>query len=136
MKNTQLLTFNAIGDERGWLTALQTGSEIPFDVKRVYFIYGTQPGIDRGFHAHADLEQVAVCVAGSCHFVLDNGFERKTVVLNSPQQGLYMGPMIWREMTQFSTDCVLVVLASKLYDPDDYIRDLTEFVALAQGAQQ
>ena len=136
MKNTRLLTFKAIGDERGWLTPLQTGSEIPFDVKRVYFIYGTQPDIDRGFHAHADLEQVAVCVSGSCDFVLDNGFERRSVSLNSPSTGLYIGPMIWREMTRFSRDCVLVVLASKLYDPTDYIRDLTEFVELAKGARQ
>lgn len=136
MRNTKLLTFKAIGDARGWLTPLEVGNELPFEVKRVYFIYGTQPEIDRGFHAHADLEQVAVCVAGSCHFVLDDGEERKTIELNQPNTGLYLGPMIWREMTQFSSDCVLVVFANKLYDPNDYIRCHDEFVErVKQGAR-
>lgn len=127
-----LVTLRAIGDTRGWLTPVETGKDIPFDVRRVYFIYGTKAGIRRGLHAHRDLEQVAVCVAGSCTFRLDDGESNCEVLLDSPSKGLYIGSMIWREMYNFSEDCVLMVLASRLYDESDYIRDYADFLKLAK----
>ena len=130
----RLIDFHAIGDHRGWLTPLEEHKEIPFSVKRVYVIHGTLPDISRGFHAHRDLEQVAICVAGQCTFVTDDGQQRQEFLLNSPNQGLYMKSMIWREMHHFSPDCVLVVLANRLYDPLDYVRDYAEFQRLVQGA--
>ncbi|HEX6591712.1 MAG TPA: FdtA/QdtA family cupin domain-containing protein [Moraxellaceae bacterium] len=128
----RLLTLRAIGDERGWLTPVEAGKDIPFEVRRVYFIYGTQDAIRRGLHAHRDLEQVAVCVAGSCAFLLDDGHHRREVLLDSPTKGLYIGSMVWREMFNFSSDCVLMVLASRLYDEADYIRDYADFLKLAR----
>lgn len=128
----RLLEFQAIGDERGWLTALEEGSDLPFSVRRVYTIYGTLPNVSRGFHAHHDLEQIAICVAGRCTFLVDDGRSRAEFVLDSPNKGLYIGSPVWREMHHFSLDCVLVVLASRPYDPDDYIRDYSEFKALIE----
>lgn len=123
----RLLQFRAIGDERGWLTPLEQGREIPFVVRRTYLIYQTRAGISRGFHAHYALEQVVICVSGNCHFIVDDGRARHSYALDSPRTGLYVGPMMWREMHDFSPDCVLVVLASALYDENDYIRDYDEF---------
>ena len=82
----------------------------------------------RGFHAHIDLKQMAICVKGSCTFILDDGISRKEIKLNSPNQGLLIEGLIWREMHSFSPDCVLVVLASEHYDEDDYIRDYNTFL--------
>jgi dTDP-4-dehydrorhamnose 3,5-epimerase-like enzyme len=130
----RLIDFHAIGDHRGWLTAIEEGKEIPFAVKRVYVIHGTLIDISRGFHAHRDLEQLAICVSGHCTFITDDGQRRQEFTLNTPNQGLYIKSMIWREMHHFSTDCVLVVLANRLYDPNDYVRDFAEFKRLVQGA--
>ena len=121
-------TFPSHGDERGQLVALEENKEIPFSVKRVYYIYDTAEGVARGFHAHKSLEQILVCVHGSCRITLDNGSERQSVVLERPTEGLYIGPGTWREMSDFSPDAVLVVLASQLYDERDYIRDYDEFL--------
>lgn len=131
---TGLIEFPAIGDRRGWLTPLEEHKEIPFAVKRVYVIYGTQPDISRGFHAHRDLEQVAICVAGHCTFVTDDGRQRQEFLLDTPNKGLYIKSLIWREMHHFSADCVLLVLANQLYDPSDYVRDYAEFQRLVDGA--
>lgn len=132
-RQPRLIEFRAIGDHRGWLTPLEEGKEIPFPVKRVYVIYGTLPEISRGFHAHRDLEQVAICVAGRCTFVVDDGVRRQEYVLDTPSRGLYLNSMVWREMHHFSPDCVLVVLASRLYDDSDYIRDYDEFKRMTTG---
>lgn len=130
----RLIDFHAIGDHRGWLTAMEEGKEIPFAVKRVYVIHGTLFNISRGFHAHRDLEQLAICVSGHCTFITDDGQRRQEIILNTPNKGLHMKSMIWREMHHFSPDCVLVVLANRLYDPTDYVRDYAEFKRLVQGA--
>jgi len=131
MSIIQMVSFRVLGDERGSLVALESGKEVPFEVKRVYYIYGTQKGVSRGFHAHKALKQVAVCVSGSCRFVLDNGHEKEGVVLDSPEQGLLIEHMIWREMHDFSEDCVLMVLADQHYDESDYIRDYSDFLMVA-----
>lgn len=121
------------GDERGRLVALAGGQEVPFAIARVYYIFDSEPDAPRGFHAHRNLQQYAVCVRGSLTMRLDNGRERRDVVLNRPDQALYIGSMIWREIHDLSPDCVLMVLADSPYDEADYIRDYNEFQALVRG---
>lgn len=117
-----------LGDDRGSLVAIEGAKTIPFDIKRVYYLFGTKEGVARGFHAHKALKQVAVCVTGKCKMLLDNGAEKTEVWLDSPTQGLVIEGMVWREMHDFSSDCVLLVLASEHYDEADYIRDYQEFM--------
>jgi len=117
-----------LGDHRGSLIAIEGGSTVPFDVKRIYYIFGTQPGVERGFHAHVALRQLAVCVAGSCEMILDDGRERTTYLLDRPDRGLLIQAMMWREMRNFSADAVLLVLADHAYDEADYIRDYDRFL--------
>ena len=120
--------FKEHGDARGELIAIESGKEIPFSIKRVYYIYGVGEGVRRGYHAHKKLEQVLICMHGSCKVLLDDGRERAEVLLDSPAQGLYVGHAVWREMFDFSPDAVLVVLASELYDESDYIREYPAFL--------
>ena len=121
--------FQPHGDERGQLVALEEYKDIPFEIKRVYFMYDTLEGVRRGFHAHKSLEQILICIHGSCKILLDNGREKKVVPLEKPYEGLYVSNDTWREMFDFSPDAVLLVLASELYDERDYIRDYDEFLA-------
>lgn len=123
-----LLNFRVRGDHSGKLVALEKGEDFPFEIKRVYYIWATDHDSIRGKHAHRALEQVVVCTSGSCDFILDNGHERETIHLNNPEQGLYLKNNIWREFTNFSDDCVVMVLASEHYDESDYIRDYTTFL--------
>jgi len=125
--------FDLVGDERGFLVALEENKNIPFSIKRVYFMTGMNPDTPRGFHAHKKLEQVAICVAGKCRFVLDDGFRKESCELNEINKGLYIGDMVWREMHDFSEDCVLLVLASEHFDEADYIRDYEEFLTIRRG---
>lgn len=120
--------FPALGDERGSLVALEAEKTVPFKIKRVYYICGTQIEASRGFHAHHNLQQVAICVTGKCRMVLDDGEQRQEAWLDSPTKGLIVGDLVWREMHNFSHDCVLLVLASEHYDENDYIRDYDEFL--------
>jgi len=122
------ISFKPLGDERGSLVALEGNKSVPFDIKRVYYIFGTKEGVSRGFHAHRNLKQVAVCVTGSCRFVLDNGKQREEIVLDKSTIGLLINDLTWREMYDFSPDCVLMVLANEHYDESDYIRDYQEFL--------
>lgn len=119
--------FDIKGDERGSLIALEGNKNIPFEIKRVYYIFNTKEGVRRGYHAHKTLEQVLIATNGKCKILLDDGYERQTVELNQPNIGLYIGPRIWREMYDFSPGCVLMVLASDMYDESDYIRKYEEF---------
>ncbi|MBR7889315.1 WxcM-like domain-containing protein [Marinomonas sp. A79] len=123
-----LIDFPPLGDGRGSLVALESHQSIPFDIKRVYYIFGTQKGVSRGFHAHKQLKQVAVCVTGACRMVLDNGQQRESVWLDSATKGILIEDMVWREIHDFTDDCVLLVLASEHYDEADYIRDYEEFL--------
>lgn len=132
MELIKLIDFPVLGDERGSLLALEGNKNIPFDIKRVYYIYGTQEGVARGFHAHKELQQVAICLKGSCRFVMDNSAEKSDVILNSPSQGLLIDTMQWHEMYDFSSDCILLVLASDTYDEADYIRNYDEFLNFAK----
>jgi dTDP-4-dehydrorhamnose 3,5-epimerase-like enzyme len=127
MSLIKIVTPPPLGDERGSLVALEANKTVPFDVKRVYYIFGTQAGVSRGFHAHRALQQFVVCVTGKCRMMLDDGTRREEVWLDSPTKGLLIGDLIWREMHDFSPDCVLLVLASEHYNESDYIRSYDEF---------
>ena len=120
--------FQQHGDERGQLVALEEFKDIPFEIKRVYYMYDTGEGIHRGLHAHKPLKQILICIHGSCKVLLDNGEEKKIVSLEKPYEGLYIAHNMWREMYDFSPDAVLMVLASEYYDESDYIRDYDEFL--------
>ncbi|MCK9799065.1 dTDP-6-deoxy-3,4-keto-hexulose isomerase [Pseudomonas chlororaphis] len=123
----QLVQLQTHGDERGSLIALEEGKNIPFQIKRIYYMFDTGEGVRRGYHAHKSLKQVAVAVRGSCRFMLDDGKEKIDIRLDHPCQGLLIESFIWREMYDFSPDCVLMVLADSLYDEADYVRDYETF---------
>lgn len=124
--------FQPHGDERGQLVSLEEYKDIPFRIKRVYFMYDTTENTVRGKHAHKTLEQILVCIHGSCKILLDNGREKKVVPLERPYEGLYVSNNMWREMFDFSSDAVLLVFASELYDESDYIRNYDEFLKFVQ----
>lgn len=128
MSLINLIEFKTLGDDRGSLISLEQNKNIPFEIKRIYYIFGTKENVSRGFHAHKNLQQVAVCLSGSCRFVLDNGEKREDIILNSPDKGLYISNYMWREMHDFSPDCVLIVLASDFYLESDYIRNYDDFL--------
>lgn len=125
----QFIKLPIMGDERGSLIALER-TIIPFDIKRVYYIFDTKSGVSRGFHAHKTLKQVAVCISGQCRMVLDDGKSREEFWLDSPAEGIFITNMVWREMHDFTKDCVLLVLASEYYDETDYIRDYSDFIRM------
>ncbi|PDO90097.1 sugar 3,4-ketoisomerase [Kosakonia pseudosacchari] len=129
----KLIPLQTHGDERGSLVALESGNNIPFEIKRVYYLFNTGKGVKRGFHAHKLLKQVAIAVRGSCRFILDDGKERVNLLLDNPAQGLVIDSYVWREMVDFSEDCVLMVLADELYDESDYIRNYDDFLELIPG---
>lgn len=122
------IDFQQHGDARGMLVALEESKEVPFKIKRVYYMYDTIPGVRRGFHAHKSLQQILICIHGSCKVTLDNGNDKETVLLDKPYEGIYVADNMWREMHDFSSDAVLLVLASEIYDENDYIRDYEEFL--------
>ena len=126
--NIKLIPLQPHGDDRGALIALEQDKNIPFQVKRVYYIFNTKKGVTRGFHAHKNLKQVAIVVKGSCRFLLDDGKEKVSLLLDNAAQGLLIESCIWREMSDFSEDCVLMVFADNFYDESDYIRDYDEFL--------
>lgn len=131
--NKNELKFQPHGDERGQLIAIEQLKDIPFEIKRMYYMYDTTEGVTRGHHAHKNLQQVLICVHGSCKICLDNGTEKEVIILDKPDKGLYVSNNMWREMFDFSPDAVLMVLASELYDESDYIRDYDEFLAFVNG---
>lgn len=130
MKKDRLIEFKVLGDHRGKLIALESSREVPFDFKRVFYIYGTQEGIPRGDHSHYKTKQFLVAVHGSCKVTLDNGKGKETFYLNKPNVGLFQDALIWGTMHDFSKDCVLMVLADEYYDPSDYITNYDIFLEL------
>ena len=121
-----------LGDSRGGLSVVEGQKTIPFEIKRVYYIYGTDVSQSRGFHAHKELVQVAVCLAGSCNMVLDDGVNKEVVKLESPNKAVMIPPLVWHEMHDFSKDCVLLVFASNYYDESDYLRDYEDFLSFVR----
>jgi dTDP-4-dehydrorhamnose 3,5-epimerase-like enzyme len=135
MASYKLIDFKTLGDDRGSLIAIEEGYNAPFDIKRVYYIFDTKKEVERGFHAHINLKQIAISVKGTCTFVLDNGKNREEIKLDNPNKGLFIEGLIWREMKNFSSDCVLVVLASEHYDESDYIRNYDKFLKEVENAK-
>ena len=127
----KIIDFPVHGDHEGKLVALEKNADFPFEIKRVYYIWDTVHDAIRERHAHKNLQQVIICVKGECDFILDDGKNKETIHLDKPNRGLYISSNIWREFTNFSDDCVVIVLASEHYKPDDYIHDYKEFKKLA-----
>lgn len=123
MYNCSLIKFKDIADKYGRLTPIESKTDIPFEIKRIYYITKVEAGITRGFHSHRKLHQVLICLNGSVKIKTNNPNEEEITELNDPSFGLYIGPYIWREMFDFTEGSVLLVLASEYYDEDDYIRN-------------
>ena len=129
MENCRLLKFNCIGSrDRGYLVPIEENKNIPFEIKRVYYTFGVPTDVERGFHAHKNLEQVLICVNGSFKVECFDGKNIEVYELNSQDEGLYIGNLVWREIYDYSEDSVLISLASKYYSEEDYIRDYSEFI--------
>jgi WxcM-like, C-terminal len=126
--NCCVIELNKVHNRSGNLTALEDSMEIPFEVKRLYYLYDVPGGAERGGHAHKGLQQLIVAASGCFDVVLTDGKNKKVVELNRPYYGLYVVPGIWRELINFSSGAICLVLASEKYDADDYIRDYGEFL--------
>ncbi|MEI6338923.1 MAG: FdtA/QdtA family cupin domain-containing protein [Verrucomicrobiota bacterium] len=131
LEHCRLVDLPKISDPRGNLTFIEGNQHVPFDIKRVYYLYDVPGGSDRGAHAHKGLHQLIIAMSGSFDVVLDDGVEKKRFHLNRSYFGLYVCPMMWRELDNFSSGSVCLVLASELYDPDDYYRDYELFLGAA-----
>ena len=131
MKITEcrIIELPKIPDHRGNLSFIENQRHVPFDIKRVYYLYDVPAGAERGGHGHKALQQLIIAVAGSFDVMLDDGANKKLVQLNRPYEGLYVCPMIWRELVNFSSGAVCLVLASEMYDEKDYYRDYAEFLS-------
>jgi hypothetical protein len=128
-----IIHFPKIQNRAGNITPIQNNIEVPFDIKRVYYLYDVPGGESRGAHAHKALEQVIVAVSGSFDVTIDDGHNKKTVSLNRPYFGLHMKPGMWRELSNFSSGSICLVLASLEYSEQDYIRIYEEFIQFKQG---
>lgn len=133
LNDCQIIELPKITDSRGNLTFVENQRHVPFDIKRVYYTYDVPGGAERGGHAHKQLKQTIIAVSGSFDIALDDGFEKKKFHLNRPYFGLYVCPMIWREIDNFSSGSVCMVLASELYTEDDYYREYNDFLKTVRG---
>ena len=129
INNCQIIELPKIKDPRGNLTFIESGKHIPFDIQRVYYLYDVPGGAERGGHAHRELQQIIIAMSGSFDILLDDGYQKKQFNLNRSYYGLYICPMIWRSIDNFSSGSVCMVLASNLYDEADYYRNYEEFLA-------
>ena len=132
----KILEFKDFGDERGNLVLVEGNADIPFDLKRVFYIYGSDPDVVRGMHANRKTEFVLINVGGTSKVKVDNGFETVVVELNRPRMGIYLPTMVWKEMYDFSEDSILLVLASEHYDSKEYIRDYSDFLKEVGGVHE
>ena len=132
-ENCRLIHLPKISDPRGNLTFIEGNQHVPFEIKRIYYTYDVPGGSDRGAHAHKQLQQLIIAMSGSFDVVLDDGFEKKRFHLNRSYFGLYVCPMMWRELDNFSSGSVCLVLASELFDPEDYYRDYDLFLTDAKA---
>ena len=129
----KILEFGDFGDERGNLVVAEGGVDIPFDIQRVFYIYGSDATVVRGQHANRITEFVLINVSGKSKVKVDNGFETEIINLDRPRMGLYLSSMVWKDMYEFSEDSVLLVLASTHYDGTEYIRDYEEYIKEVRG---
>ena len=133
LSDCQLIDLPRIGDPRGNLSFLEGERHVPFAIKRVYYLYNVPVGAERGGHAHKGLQQLILAMAGSFDVCLDDGHEKRRIRLDRPDQGVYVCPMIWRTLENFSPASVCLVLASLPYDEADYYRDYAKFLAATKG---
>lgn len=133
----QIINFNEFGDERGNLVVAEgSGVDVPFDIKRVFYMYGSDSDIVRGQHANRKTQFVLINVSGTSKVKVDNGRETEVVELNKPRMGLFIDVMVWKDMYDFSDDSVLLVLASEHYDGEEYIRDYNAFLEEVKGSSE
>lgn len=130
----KILQFADLGDERGNLIVIEGGQQIPFEIKRVFYMYNSDHDVIRGQHANLNSEFVLINVAGQSKVKVDNGHEAKVVELNRPHMGIYLDRMLWKDMYDFSEDSVLLVLANTHYDGTEYIRDYNKYLEIIRGA--
>ena len=127
-----IFNFPDLGDERGNLVVVEGGIAIPFDIKRIFYIYGSDSEVVRGSHANLKSEFIMINVSGTSKVLIDNGLERRVVALDKPRMGLYLKSMVWKEMYDFSPDSVLLVLSNEHYDPGEYIRNYTDYLEMGR----
>jgi hypothetical protein len=130
LNDCKILQLPVINNRAGNITAINNQTEIPFETKRVYYLYDVPGGAERGGHAHKDLKQLLIAGSGSFEIEINDGIESKTIQLNRPNVGIIIVPGIWRELKNFSSGAICIVLASELYDPNDYVRDFNKFKKL------
>ena len=130
MKGYKIIDFDMHPDDRGNLVALSANKEIPFEIKRIYYTWDMPKEAIRGGHAHRNLDEVVICLHGFCDFVLDDGKETLTIHLDRPNKGIYIPAHLWRDFRNFSSDCVVILIASDYFHPEDHIKDYNEFLEL------
>jgi len=135
LSDCKIIDLPKISDPRGNLTFIEGSRHIPFDIKRVYYLYDVPGGAERGAHGHRNLQQFIVAMSGSFDVILDDGFEKKLIHMNRSYYGLYVSPLMWRDITNVSSGAVLMVLASELYNEADYFRDYDQFLDAARSAR-
>lgn len=128
VNDCKIIDLKKIINDKGNLTPVENSTDIPFDVKRIYYLYDVPGGETRGGHAHQKLQQFVICLSGSFDILLDDGTNKKTYKLNRSHYGLFIPPMIWRELVNFSTGAICLVLASEFYEENEYLRDYDEYV--------
>ena len=127
-KKFKVIDFQELGDPSGHLVVAESNKEVPFLIQRIFYIYGTKEGVVRGQHANRESEFMLINLQGSVKIVIDDGRQKDTVILNKAHQGVYLDKMVWKDMCEFSSDSILLVLSSMSYDASEYIRDYDEFV--------
>jgi dTDP-4-dehydrorhamnose 3,5-epimerase-like enzyme len=128
MKGYRMIEFPQLGDDRGSLVVVEQLKEIPFDLKRIFYIYGTKENVVRGQHANRKSEFVLINLKGTCKVMVDDGKNKEVIVLDKPHSGIYLDKMVWKDMYDFSEDSILLVLSSELYDKSEYVSDYDQFI--------
>lgn len=127
MKKYKLLSFPQLGDERGHLVVVEGLKDIPFEIKRMFYIYGTKTNVVRGQHANKKSEFVLINLSGNCKIKVDDGENKEVIILDKPHEGIYLEKMVWKDMFDFSEDSILLVLSNHSYDSEEYVRDYENF---------
>ncbi len=125
--DSRIVSFPAIREKGGCLVPLESGRQVPFEIRRVFYLYGLEPGARRGLHAHTQVSEIVICLQGGCCVRLHDGRVQSEVSLHRPEEGLYIGPWMWTEFHDFTPDCMLLVLCDRPFDRADYISDFEEF---------
>lgn len=136
ISDVKLIELPRINDHRGNLTFIESGRHIPFEIKRSYYLYDVPGGAARAGHGHKALHQLMIAMSGSFDITLDDGFEKKAISLNRSYNGLYIPPMMWRDLDNFSSGAVCMVLASAFYDEGDYFRNYDDFLRAARMGER